>query len=320
MTKRNQALAAVSAAMLFWGFSFVSIKISVGIFGPMTLGAIRFGIAVVFLFFIKRIKAPGEKIKKEDLPLLAGAGLTGVTLYFFFENNGVALVPASEASIITAAIPVITLITETIGAKLTYSKKINQDGMAADLIMQKNNRKKLIFRSLGAIVSMTGVAFVAGVSVAKHGSAAGYFFLAGTCASWVIYGFLTPPLFARHSRTFIVFWQSVFGFLGFLPFTFFEKSWQIPGLWVWGHVLFLGIFCSALGYWFYALSLEVLGVASSSIFINFIPVISAVAGYFILGERLSPLQITGAVLVLTGVYLAVAVPEIRGRLKKSTAP
>jgi hypothetical protein len=41
MTARFKALAAVVACMLFWGFSFVSIKIAVGYLGPMTLGALR---------------------------------------------------------------------------------------------------------------------------------------------------------------------------------------------------------------------------------------------------------------------------------------
>ncbi|MCL2833232.1 MAG: DMT family transporter [Treponema sp.] len=325
MTERNRALAAVSATMLFWGFSFVSIKIAVGVFGPMTLGALRFFIAVVFLFFLKRVKAPEEKIKKEDIPLLAGAGLTGVTLYFFFENNGVARVPASEASIITAAIPVITLIAETLGVNFSNRKKEDRDSKNSG-----NNResllKKILFPGLGALVSMTGVGLVAGVSLALHGSAAGYLFLAGTCASWVIYCFLTPPLFERHSRIFVVFWQSAIGFIGFLPFAIFEKNPPMLGLlmhgagnvdlWVWGHVVFLGIFCSAIGYWFYALALNELGVVSSSVFINFIPVISAIGGYFVLGERLRPLQILGAILVLAGVYVAVAGPRFKRKRER----
>ena len=64
-----------------------------------------------------------------------------------------------------------------------------------------------------------------------------------------------------------------------------------------------------MGYWLYATTLKVLGVGTTSLFLNFIPVISAIGGYFILGERLRPLQIFGAVLVLAGVYLAMAVPK-----------
>jgi drug/metabolite transporter (DMT)-like permease len=102
-----------------------------------------------------------------------------------------------------------------------------------------------------------------------------------------------------------VFWQSVFGFIGFIPFALAESPhWVMPAFPVMLHVVFLGIFCSALSYWFYAQSLQVLGVAVSAIFINFIPVITAIAGFFLMGDRLYPVQWAGAVLVLSGVTLA----------------
>jgi drug/metabolite transporter (DMT)-like permease len=311
MTKKNKALAAVIACVLFWGFSFISIKITVAVFPPMTLGALRFALAVVVLFFVKRKIAPEEKIEKKDILLLAGAGITGVTLYFFFENNGVALTSASEASIFIGAIPVITMISEAAWAKMSLGrKKENIEKKAA--VNGSEKQQSLFFRTIlsgtGALISLAGVALVAGVSLALSGTALGYAYMSGTCISWVAYCLLTRPLFASHSRIFIVFWQSLAGFIGFLPFTFFEASWQMPGLVVWGHLLFLGLFCSALGYWFYAMALEDLGVAKAAIFINFIPVVSAIGGFFVLGERLKPLQWFGAALVLAGVYLTMLAP------------
>jgi drug/metabolite transporter (DMT)-like permease len=136
------------------------------------------------------------------------------------------------------------------------------------------------------------------------GNLLGYLYMGGAALCWVAYCFLTRPLFVRCSQIHIVFWQSVFGFIGFLPFAIAERArWVMPGLPVWLHVLFLGIFCSALGYWFYAQSLKVLGVAISAIFINFIPVVTAVAGFFLMGDRLHPVQWAGAVLVIAGVTL-----------------
>ena len=306
MTNRRKALAAIVTCVLFWGFSFISIKIAVEYVPPMSLGALRFGMALVLLFFIKRKIAPEEKIRKKDIPLLAGAGLTGVTFYFFFENNGVSLIPASEASIIIGSIPVITMIAEMVGGK-------------------KTSLHKYLLPGAGAFISLAGVALVAGVSFALTGAAKGYFFMAGACVSWVCYCFLTRPLFARCSRIYIVFWQSVIGFIGFLPFAFIEflntdtfntafgETFNaasiyshLPQAYIWAHVIFLGVCCSALGYWFYSLALKDLGVGVSSLFINFIPVISAVGGFIILGERLQPLQWLGAILVLAGVYLAMA--------------
>ena len=306
MNNRQKALAAVIACVLFWGLSFISIKIAVEVFPPMTLGALRFALAVIILFFIKGKLSPGEKVQKADLPFLAGAGLSGVTFYFFFENNGVALIPASEASIIIGSIPVITLIAEGVKEKILSRRK---EGSKTG---EKPALHKAILTVIGALISLSGVALVAGVSLTLSGTALGYLFMAGACVSWVCYCFLTAPLFKLHSRIFIVFWQSFIGLLGFLPFVIFEPSWKMPGLYVWGNVVFLGLCCSALGYWLYALALRDLGVGMATLFINFIPVISAVGGFFILGERLQPLQWLGALLVLAGVYLAMAVSGKKG--------
>jgi drug/metabolite transporter (DMT)-like permease len=305
MTERHKALIAIILCVLFWGFSFVSIKVAVAVLPPMTLGAGRFALALIFRFIIMRRIAPDAKLRRQDLPYLAGAGLIGVTLYFFCENNGVSLVTASEASIIIASIPILTMAAERIFGR---QKKIG------------------IRRWIGAAVSVIGVWLVAGVSFSISGNALGYIYMTGAAVSWVAYCFLTAPLFSRDAqnseassgtrreassnRLYIVDWQSVFGFLGFLPFALYEfPRWSMPDLPVMGHIVFLGICCSALGYWFYARSLEVLGVSVSSIFINFIPVVTAVAGFFILCDRLAPLQWAGAVLVISGVTLAMTATD-----------
>jgi drug/metabolite transporter (DMT)-like permease len=249
----------------------------------------RFAIALVFLLFIKQKLAPGERLKIRDMPLLAGAGLTGVTFYFLCENNGVALVTVSEASITIGVIPVITLLAERIS------------GMV----------KHIALRSwVGTALSIAGVWLVAGASGGTTGGTSGnllgYLYMGGAALCWVAYCFLTRPLFTRCSRIHIVFWQSVAGFLGFIPFALAESPrWLMPAVPVMLHVAFLGIFCSAIAYWFYAQSLQVLGVAISSIFINFIPVVTAIAGFFLMGDRLYPVQWVGAALVLVGVTLTI---------------
>jgi drug/metabolite transporter (DMT)-like permease len=179
--------------------------------------------------------------------------------------------------------------------------------MTAEWLAAKYSRRGITFkprRWFGVFISMAGVAAVAGVSFVISGNITGYFYMGGAALCWVVYGFLTRPLFNGHSRIFVVFWQNLFGFLGFIPFTFFEFSkWGTPNMPVLLHILFLAVCCSALGYWLYAYSLEILGVSVSSSFINLIPVVTIIAGFFILGERLTVLQWFGAALVLAGVYL-----------------
>lgn len=283
MTRRTRALWAIGVTVLLWGFSFVSIKVAIQVFPPMSLGALRFAMASVLLLVVKRALAPRERLELRDVPGLAAAGLVGVTAYFFFENNGVLRVSASEASIVIGAIPVLSMIAERIAGGAGLAPR----------------------RWLGASLSVLGVWDVAGASVAVTGSVSGYLYMLGAAVSWVAYCFFTKPLFARRSRIFIVFWQTVFGFLGFVPFAIAElPRWGVPTAATFAHVAFLGIFCSALGYWLYAISLEDLGVPVSTVFVNLIPVVTVAAGFLFLGERLAPIQWAGAAAVIGGVYLA----------------
>ena len=292
LTPRRQGLASIILCVLFWGFSFISIKITGTVFPPMSQGFLRFAIALILLFFIKRKLAPGEKLKLKDIPLLTGAGLSGVTFYFFCENNGVALVSASEASIAIGAIPVLIMTADWLSGKISPDKNHSRPRIGAR-------------QWTGAFISIAGVWLVAGLSFALSGSIRGYFFMAGAALCWTAYSLLTRPLFARCSRIYIVFWQSAAGFLGFLPFTILEfRNWGKPGIPVILHLAFLGICCSALGYWFYARSLEILGMSVSAVFINLVPLLTVIFGFFIMGDRLAPLQWLGAALVIGGVYLS----------------
>jgi len=321
--RRKHAIFSIITCVLLWGFSFISIKESLPVFPPMTLGAVRFAIAIAALFLMYRFssewhgkgsqveeKKNANKMFKSDIPLLIGSGLSGVTFYFFFENNGVLRVTASEASIITAAIPVLTMIADWLAAKLSLH----------------DNALRLGWQSwLGAFISIAGVALVAGISFSLSGSISGYVYMGGAALCWVAYSLLTRPLFDRkRSRLYIVFWQNFFGFLGLLPFAALEyKSWGDPTLPVMLHVIFLALGCSALGYWLYAYAMEALGVSATSVFINLIPVVTVIAGFIVLHERLTFLQGAGATLVLAGVYLTIlpkrANPTIkRGQIDDTT--
>jgi drug/metabolite transporter (DMT)-like permease len=258
----------------------------------------RFAIATAVLFFFKLKLAPGEKLVLKDIPVLFLAGFFGVTVYFFCENNGVSLVSASEASIVIGSVPVITLIADWLWDKISRKKT-------------EGNTHVIRRQWIGSLVSIAGVWLVAGVSLAITGSVTGYVYMAGAALSWVVYSFLTRALMKNRSRIYITFWQNTAGFAGFVPFAAMEfQNWGNASIQIVFHLLFLGLCCSALGYWFYNYSIEHLGVAVCAIFVNLIPVITVISGFFILGDRLSFLQWAGAALVVSGVYLAV--PEQKG--------
>jgi len=291
MDKQRAAPLYGIAVAILWGLSFLSIKVAVAAIPPMSLAAARFVLAAAVLPLLALAAKESLRVAPRDLPLLAAGGAVGVTLYFFCENNGVALLSASESSLVIGTIPILTLIAERVflGARL---------GARA---------------YAGAALSVAGVSLIVLRSGGPGGglsSPAGYLYMAGAALSWVLYGFLTRPVAARYGKICVTFWQILFGLAGCLPFALAESgSWRPITLPVALNVAYLGILCSAAGYWLYVSALDIIGTGRTSVFINLIPVVSVIAAYLILGERLAGSQLAGGAVAVAGVYLATVPPR-----------
>lgn len=285
--KKQELLPIISIifTVIAWGLSFLSIKVALDVIPPMTLGFSRFIIASIFLFAIMKIKEPNTKLNKKDLPLMAIAGLIGVTIYFFFENNGVKILPASTASIVIATIPIFTFVAES--------------------IVYKTRLTKLKIASL--IISFAGVFFIVDFNFKElsiFGDIKGYLLMLGAVFSWVIYSLVTKPLFGKYSQLAIVYYQAVFGTIFFIPFALFESTnLSMINSSIVLNVLYLGIFCSALGYITYVYAMEHMGVSTSSLYLNILPLVTVIASYFILDEKIVLTQIIGGFLIVLSVYI-----------------
>ncbi len=282
-TTRKTAIILATATAFIWGLSFLSIKTAVAVIPPMSLGLARFTIAVLVLLLVFAAMRRRPRLAPKDLPLMAGAGLVGVTLYFLGENNGILVLSASEASIIVGTIPVLTMLAERLFSRTRLR----------------------VPQYAGAGLSATGVTLIVLESLRLSPAPMGYLYMGVAALAWVAYAFMTKPLLARYDSLEVTLWQSLFGGLGFIPFALTERlDWAAVSPVVAANVLYLGIFCSAIGYLLYVASLKVLGAGVSSVFINLIPVVSVAASFIVLGERLSALQLVGGAVAVGGVYLA----------------
>jgi drug/metabolite transporter (DMT)-like permease len=77
-------------------------------------------------------------------------------------------------------------------------------------------------------------------------------------------------------------------------------------------ILKLSFFASCIAFIFYAHSVKRLGINSVNIFINLIPVFTALFAWYILDEALTLRKFVGIVVVITGLLLA------QVKLRKST--
>jgi len=68
--------------------------------------------------------------------------------------------------------------------------------------------------------------------------------------------------------------------------------------------LFLAIFAGAIAYWLWSFGLARLEAARGTAYLNLLPLVAAVSGAVVLGERIGPTEIVGSLMIVAGVTLA----------------
>lgn len=270
---------SILATAIIWGISFISTKESLSYFNPISLAFWRFLLAVITLFIIKTIKYPKVRMEKMDFKNFLAGGATGVFLYFMFENYGMTYLTASTASILISVIPILTMISETI-----------------------INKKPITFKKLFSVsLSVVGVILIVGFDPQRNLSdmIIGSVLILLASISWVVYTFLTRPLYSKYTTITITYYQNLIGLVFFMILMPFNNvnvlNLPVP---IYLHVIFLGVFCSAAGYLFFIYALENLEATVCNIFINLIPVVTVTAGVLFLDERITLLQGLGAVVII----------------------
>lgn len=280
MSSKVKGLLAVMIPVVAWGISFVSTEVLLEKVGPMTIGAIRFVFATLLLFVVLKVLKMPTRVAKEDRKLFWLAGGVGIGLYFYFENTGILYISAAPSALIIAAIPMFTLIFEAV----IYKRKIDKIDVFAILL------------------SIVGVVFVMDIKPSDFeagGSFIGYLAMFGAVIAWVIYSMASKPLFKKYSYMTIIYNQFLYSLPFFLVVVPFEKNHfsELTGSDV-SHLVFLAIFASVIGFYFYAKAMDLLGVTESSLFINFLPMVTIVFGYFYMGSTISVEQGIGGGLIL----------------------
>jgi drug/metabolite transporter (DMT)-like permease len=283
-TTRHRVLPvlAVLAAALIWGLSFISSKtiLNAGV-PPLTMVALRFLLTSAILGALLRLREPRGRVPANAGLALVASGLVGVTLYFFFESRGIRLTSASHSSLIIATIPVFTVAAES----LLYGTRIRW------------------LAAVGIALSVAGTFLLVRGSVAA-GTLVGDLFMFGACLAWVAYNMLSRDLHRTMSDLAITAGQAIVGTAALALLALTEhRFWVALTLPVVLHLVFLAVFSSAIGNFLYVYALSRLGPSVVTPFLNLVPVVSAVGGTVLLGERLDAWQIAGGAVIVAGVLL-----------------
>lgn len=299
----NQQLLANLAMLitvLFWGISFINIKIAVSEVPPITMALIRFIIASTILVVIMKRLEPDSKLKKEDRLKMVLAGFLGITIYFYFENSGVKMTTASNASLISSIIPITAI--------------------ALDMIIFKTKPSVMKFVGMGCAIAGAYLAVTANGQLSFDSATfKGNLFMVFAMLAWSLYTLLNKTLQDKYSGLFLTTCQTLFGTILLVPASFIEyRQWHLFSLTAFYNILFLAVCCSAIAYFLYIFALKRLDVAITTLYLNLTPVVGVIGGYLVLGETVLPVQLLGGVIIII-VIIAINMEKQKQSLLKTAS-
>lgn len=288
---------AMLGTMFLWGISFVASKHVLTEISPLTYMGVRFLIASLLLAVVMALRGR-PRFSRKTHGMIALTALAEPVAYFLFESYGLRLTTATTASLVIATTPMAVMII----AALFLKEKISPRGIAA------------VFISLGGIVllvlgggadSGTASSLIPSAETAQRFLGVSLVF--GAVLSAAFYITLARNLTQKHdpinltviqtwwgAGVFVILWQAQ------AP-THRAVTLSTTG---WIALLFLAAGATVSAFLLYNWALRYETAGRASLYINAIPVITAITGRVLLDERFTAMQIAGAVFVLAAVRLA----------------
>ena len=274
---------AAFVIVVIWGCTFVQTKVLINSgLRPDEIFTLRFIIAYVLMLPFSWRNLFLDSFKDEMTALLLG--LTGGSLYFITENYALAYGYCSNVSLIVCLTPLVTAL--IVGWRYP-SERLGKAG------------------AVGSVVALVGMALVVfNGNFVLELSPLGDILALAACLCWALYSLLIKHLGTRYGNMLIT--RKVFGYglLTILPLLLLRGMNHDVllegGIQVWGNILFLGCVASMFCFLGWNWCLARLGTVRATNFLYLNPVIAIVSSALVLGERVTWIAISGAVLILAG--------------------
>ncbi len=274
------------------GFSFIFVKFALNHASTIDLLAHRFSVAtaalLLYYIFIKREK---PDINREKIIPLLLLSIFYPILLFSMQTIGLKYTTASEAGIISAAAPIITLI------------------LASIFLKEKNT----IWQTLSIFFSVGGIVYIlykTGFSGMGTETLKGNIFILLSVLAMAIYFVIGRRVTQKTNAMDITFFMTITACIMFnilaisshikagTILLYFEAFKSSEFMW---SILYLGVLSSFLTSFLTNNALTVIPASQVSIFNNLSPIIAVFAGVIFLSETLYTYHIIGGVMVVLGV-------------------
>ena len=291
MNEKTKAYLAALSFSTIIGFSFLFTKVALGFASPLTNLAHRYTVAAIVLFILQQSKLIQVKLSKEDILSILPMSLFYPILFFMFQSFALQYISSSEAGILQALVPIITLI------------------LASIFLKEKTTtvQKFFLFLSVAGVVYIflsKGANFDAGAGIF------GYALMLGSVFSNAINNILSKYKGGQYKVMDLTVVVILVGFIVFNCLSLFSyiASSNLTGYFEpLGHVgyifsiLYLGILASIVTAALSIYAIVRLGASTVSVFGNLGTVLTIVAGAVILREPIYSYHLLGASMIIAGI-------------------
>ena len=281
--------------MIAWGMSFLSTKVLIvdGGFSPVEVFIYRFTFAYIILLCLTYKKIMANNKKDEFLFLVCG--LCAGSIYFIAENYALKYTTTGNVALLVNISPIFTTI-------------------LMSLIYRFIPRINVV---LGSVIAFAGVAcIIFSAEESFEINPLGDFIALSASISWAIYTIVVKSLNPFYSSLFISRKLFFYGVLTALPLLIIQEEplklrllfdFTTPEYAL--NFLFLGLICSAFAYLVWSEVMKKLGPIKANNYNYLQPLVTMVAGYFILEETIYILGYIGCMLIIGGLVLSEKFPQ-----------
>lgn len=292
--------------VLIWSGNMTINQLTVGTIAPSSIAFLRWLLALLIMtpLFLPQAWQHRATIRRE-WPKLAFLGLVGMALWQGLAYVAAETTSATNMGILAAMVPLLTV-------------------LLSALILRE---APTLGGILGAVMALAGVSVLLGrgnplilldLNVAPGDA---LMVVAATC--YALYGVMLKRWPFDLPPWVLLYTQVCFAVLFLLPGYLLGPMTPVDGSNVW-LILYAGIPASIITTFLWMRAIRQIGASQASIFINLMPLFSALIAMVFLGERIEMFHFVGGLLILTGVIMAQTLTQpfrqfVRARFKSYSA-
>jgi drug/metabolite transporter (DMT)-like permease len=275
-------------AALSWGMSFPLLKMALDEIPPISLGFIRYILAIPAIFILTLRLEGWDTMKhciRTNWHLFAASGFLGIALPNIVQNIGMQYTTASLSGIIQATGPVFTVM------------------LAAYLLHESLSLRKVI----GAVLAIAGTVLLVtnGMQEIETGQFYGNMLLLLSAIFYAFSGIVSKLVVEKASALMICTMSILIGSLILLPLSLYEGLLNIsqPSTSVMWAMFILILLPTVIAYyiWFHSLKDEEL--SRLVYFVYLIPIFAVIFSYILLGEVITIISAISALIIVAGVAI-----------------